>query len=143
MAKFSKDENRNWISKAHAALDLNREIAAVRFIFTKEEYEQLDAPQLEGKMTYCKMVVKGTHGEVMKSNFDNFACFGGARALGIVDIDTFYQSGRFFEPRGLYKDLATSRYVTERIERINHQIYGLWVGPLKECTVAPDVVIFR
>ena len=77
----------------------------------------------------------------MKSNFDNFGCFGGARALGIVDIDTFYQSGRFFAPRGLYKDLATSRYVTEKIERINCEVYGLWVGPLKECSVAPDVII--
>ena len=37
----------------------------------------------------------------MKADIDNFGCFGGARALGIVDDDRYYLDGRFLN-QGVY-----------------------------------------
>ena len=87
------------------------------------------------------MVLRATEGQSVKANFDNFGCFGGARALGIVDLDEYYSSGRFFQVCGLYQDLATARDISEKMSICDHSIYGVTVKPLDKFNVAPDVVI--
>lgn len=142
MFEFNQSEVQNWVDKAYGALDLDKRIVAMKFLFTQDEFDRTKAEKLDGKMSYCKMIFNAmTKGESVKADFDNFGCFGGARALGIVGIDEYYTSGRFFAPRGLYKDFATSHYVSERIARVPFQVKGIVIKPVEEFTTAPDVVL--
>ena len=109
MYGYDQKAVRRLLEYANCALKLEHKIVAMKFLFTEEEFEAADVPKLSGKMSYCTMVIHAGEGESMKADIDNFGCFGGARALGIVDDDRYYLDGRFFEPRGLYQDLATAR----------------------------------
>lgn len=141
MYSFDIENNKELVSRLNAILNFNRNIVGIKFIFAEDVFNSLEINQLNEKMPYCKMVIKASDGETIKANFDNFGCFGGARALGIVNIDSFYESGRFYEARGLYKDLATSHYVTNNIERIAQNLYGLLIGPLQNFESEPDVIV--
>jgi uncharacterized protein (DUF169 family) len=138
---FDKEVVKVSITKANCALDLERRIVAMKFLFTKKEFKQADAPQLKSKMPYCSMIERATTGEKMKADFSNFGCFGGARALGIVERDEFYLSGRRIKNRGLYHDLATSKEVTKHTSSCQHKTYGLQVMPLVEFNDDPDIVL--
>ena len=141
MYGYDQKAVRRLLEYANCALKLEHKIVAMKFLFTGEEFEAADVPKLSGKMSYCTMVIHAGEGESMKADIDNFGCFGGARALGIVDDDRYYLDGRFFEPRGLYQDLATAREVTSHIHRCSHRVKGVMVRPLEDFTEAPDVVI--
>lgn len=122
-------------------LEMSEKIVGIKFLFTEKEFNDAGVDQMSGKTTYCRMVYNASRGISVKVNFDNFGCFGAARSLGIVDIDEYYTSGRFFYPRGLYKDLAISREVSNSITRCDHHIYGLQVGALEDFDIQPDVII--
>lgn len=122
-------------------LNLEKKIVGIKFLFTEKEFKKNPADTVIGKMTYCKMVTNASNGKSMKVSFDNFGCFGAARSLGIVGIDEYYTSGRFFYPRGLYKDLAISRSVTNDITRCDHHVYGIQISPLEDYETQPDVII--
>lgn len=122
-------------------LGLSEKIVGIKFLFTEKEFQEAGVDQMSGKTTYCRMVYNAAKGDSMKVNFDNFSCFGAARSLGIVDIDEYYTSGRFFYPRGLYKDMAISREVSNNITRCDHHVYGLQVGALEDFDTQPDVII--
>ena len=53
----------NAIIKANCALELKRDIVGVRFLFTKEEFENSLATQPKNKMPYCKMVFNASIGK--------------------------------------------------------------------------------
>ena len=141
MYKYDQNSVKRTLEYANCALKLERKIVGMKFLFTDEEFEAADVPKLSGKISYCTMVIHAGDGVSLKADIDNFGCFGGARALGIVDDDRFYLDGRFFEPRGLYQDLATSREVTSHIHRCDHRVKGIMVRPLEDFTEDPDVVI--
>ena len=141
MYGYDQKAVRRLLEYANCALKLEHKIVAMKFLFTEEEFEAADVPKLSGKRSYFTMVIHAGEGESMKADIDNFGCFGGARALGIVDDDRYYLDGRFFEPRGLYQDLATAREVTSHIHRCSHRVKGVMVRPLEDFTEAPDVVI--
>lgn len=136
-----KEEVLNAIIKAKCALELERQIVGIKFLFTETEFEDAEASQPKSRLSYCNMVLKAMAGEKIKANFNNFGCFGGARALGIVGIDEFYTSGRFFKNCGLYQDLATSKKVTSNITFCKHNLYGLQIMPLEQFNNEPDIVI--
>lgn len=142
MYEYSQSIMQQAIIKANCALVLERRITGMKFLFTRSEFEAADASKLQGRLSYCNMILKAaSEGISLKADFDNFGCFGGARALGIVEDDAFYTEGRFFEPRGLYQDLAISREVTSHIHRCQHKIYGVLVQPADCFKAAPDVVL--
>ena len=141
MYGYDQKNTQRILEYANSALDLEHNIVAMKFLFTDKEFDNCDFELASGKMTYCTMVIRAGDGESMKADIDNFGCFGGARALGIVEDDQYYLDGRFFEPRGLYQDLATSRKVTDDICRCSHRVKGIMVGPLRDFKIAPDVVL--
>ncbi|HCJ57224.1 DUF169 domain-containing protein [Lutispora sp.] len=138
---FDQNAVRRAVIKANCALEFERSIVGIKFLFTQKEFEMANAPQLQSQKSYCAMVVHAAHGKKLKADFSNFGCFGGARALGIVALDEFYTSGRFFQNRGLYTDLTTSKEVSNHISICKHRAYGVQVMPVEEFTEAPDVVI--
>ena len=141
MYGYNQESVRRTVEYANCALKLEHRIVGMKFLFTQEEFDAADAPKLESRMSYCTMVIHAGRGESMKADINNFGCFGGARALGIVDDDPYYLDGRFFEPRGLYQDLATAREVTSHMHRCSHRVKGIMVRPVEEFTTAPDVVL--
>lgn len=138
---FDKEEVKNAVVKANCALELERRIAGVKFLFTQKEFDQADSPQLKSKMRYCGMVEHAMRGQNLKADFENFGCFGGGRALGIVEREEFYLNGRFFSTRGLYHDLSTSKEVSTHIAGCRHRAYGVEIKPVEEFVNEPDVVI--
>ncbi len=139
---FNRSEMLNSYNKVNTVLCLERKVVGVKFLFTKREFDNDPADKMSNKLTYCAMVRRAAEGEVIKADFDNFACFGGARALGIVDVDEFYTSGRFFEGCGLYPDLSTARAISEKMSICDHNTYGITVKPLNMFEDRPDLVVF-
>ena len=83
------------VKKMNCVLDLKRKVVGVRFLFTKEEFEEAQAEKPKGRMPYCKMINRAMGGDKIKVDFDNFGCFAAARVLGIVDLDDWYTSGHY------------------------------------------------
>lgn len=129
------------VKRANCVLDLKRRIVGVRFIFSKEDFEQANAETPKGKMPYCKMINRAMDGNGMKVDFDNFGCFAAARVLGIVDMDDWYVSGHYYGRCGLYQDMPTAKEVTDSISNCGHKAYGLEIMPLEEFEEEPHIVI--
>ena len=132
---------RRLIIKMNCALELERKIAAVKFLFSKEEYEAADAKQIKNKLTYCVMVKLAMSGKALKATGDDLACIAGARAIGLAEIDDYHVSGQNGKKLGLYHDMATSKKVRDNMSYCDHQAYGIMVKPLNEFAQEPDVVI--
>lgn len=127
--------------RVNSVLDLKRQIVGVKFIFSKEKFKKNDGPISKKKLSYCRMVKRASQGQNIKANFDNFSCFAGARALGIVDAEELYKSGAYYDGCGLYQDFATAKAATDAIEICEHNIYGVQVKPLKDFEQQPDIAI--
>jgi uncharacterized protein (DUF169 family) len=130
------------LAKITCALELSRQIVGIKFIFTREDFAAAEAKELTGKIAYCVMVASATRGHAIKAAAENFGCFGGARALGIVELDENYTSARHFDSLGLYQDLATAKNVINNLTCCQHKAYGVMIKPLSEFRQEPpDVVI--
>lgn len=123
------------------ALKLERKPVGVKFLFDEQEFESAEAKKLTGKMAYCVMVKAATKGKSLKAAAENFGCGGGARALGMVELDELSLSGRFYNKLGLYKDLATSKDVQRKMTFCGHRPYGVMVKPVEAYREEPDVVL--
>ncbi|TDO90114.1 uncharacterized protein (DUF169 family) [Halanaerobium saccharolyticum] len=129
------------VTKINSVLEMKRKLVGVRFIFNEEGFAETNAPQPKSKMSYCRMVRKASTGGKMKVNFDNFGCFAGARALGIVEVDKGYAAGLYYDGCGLYQDLPTAKEATNNISICNHSAYGLEIKPLAEFDIDPQIII--
>lgn len=129
------------VERANCALDLERRIVGVRFLFSQEEFEAADIKIPSTRMTYCRMVVRASKGEEMKVNVNNFGCFAAARVLGIVDLDDWYVSGHYYGNSGLYRDFPTAKQVTDQMSMCGHKAVGLEIRPLENFTCPPHIVI--
>lgn len=129
------------VTRAGCALDFERHIVGIRFLFSDEEYDAASAPRPSGRMTYCKMVTQASKGEEMKVNVNNFGCFAAARVLGIVEMDDWYTSGHYYGNCGLYRDFPTGKQITDQMSRCDHRACGIEVKPLESFTIPPHIVI--
>lgn len=133
-----KNEN---VKKLSLALGLTRRIVGVKFIFIKEEYDDIDLPEFKNKTTFCAMSQRAMKGEMLKANAKCFTCQGGPETFGMVDVDNYVSSGKQFSTFKLYESAAVSRQAQESITFIKQRIYGIVAGPLDEMEDA-DVVMF-
>lgn len=127
--------------RVDSILELKRQIVGVKFIFTKEEFEKNEGPTSKKKLSYCRMVKRASQGQNIKASFDNFSCFAGARALGIVEVEAAYKSGSYYDGCGLYEDLATAKKATNNIAICDHNIYGIQLKPLANFIQKPEIAI--
>ncbi|OPY81196.1 MAG: hypothetical protein A4E64_00048 [Syntrophorhabdus sp. PtaU1.Bin058] len=129
------------VKDMNCALKLDRKIVGVKFLFDEEGFAKADAKRLTGKMAYCVMVRTAMTGKRLKATVKNFGCMGGARALGMVELDEMSLSGRYYQKLGLYRDLATSKDVHRKMTFCRHRPYGVMVKPVEEYDEEPDVVL--
>lgn len=132
---------RGMVKEANCALSLDRRFVGVRFLYTEEDFKNCDIEGVESRFTYCTMVLKATKGRSLKVNSENFGCFAGARALGIVETENWYRSGQYYGSCGLYKDLDIAKLATDSITRCSKGVYGLEIRPADEFIESPDVII--
>ncbi len=123
------------------ALQLDRKIVGVKFLFDEDEFKKADAKKLGNKMPYCVMVRTAMAGKSLKAAGENCGCPGGAKALGMVELDEFALSGRHYQELGLYQDLATSKDVQQKMTFCRHKACGVMVKPLEKYDEEPDVVL--
>lgn len=129
------------LEKAYCALDLERKIVGVSFLFDSDEFERADARPPAARMPYCVMVKRAMLGNSIKALFDDFGCRASARALGIMDTDEFFSSGRHYRKLGLYHDLVIAKNIRQNMTICRHRAHGVMIKPLEACTQAPDVVL--
>ena len=129
------------VVKMNCALQLERKIAGVKFLFSQEDYAEADARQVKSKMSYCVMAKLAMSGESIKATGNEISCIAGARATGLVDIDDYQKSGQNGKKLGLYHDMATSKSVRDKMSYCDHRAYGIMLKPLDEFDNEPDVVI--
>lgn len=129
------------IVKMNCALQLERKIIGVKFLFTQEAYEIADAMQVKNKLNYCVMVKLAMSGRALKATGNELACIAGARAIGLAEIDDYHRSGQNGKRLGLYCDMATSKNARDAMSYCDHKAYGVMVKPLDEFDEEPDIVI--
>ncbi len=129
------------VNKLDNILGLERKIVGVKFLFTKEDFDKINTPQVKNKMSYCNMVRLVTKGKSFKANIENFYCKASARALGLKKLDNRIISGQEYFSYGMYNSLGTAKFVQKHVTHINHEIYGVDVMPLEEFEYDPDIVI--
>ena len=138
---MNKDTINESVNMINCALDLERKVTAVKFLFTREEFENADAIKIKGKIPYCVMVKSAMAGKGTKAEAENFACNGAAKALGIVEPDQNALSGNHYKNLGLHQDLTTAKSAQSNTTFCTHKNYGIMVKPLEEFNESPDVVL--
>jgi uncharacterized protein (DUF169 family) len=138
---MNKSEIAEEVTKINCALKLRRKIVGIKFIFGKEEFEKADAKKLTVKMPYCVMVRNAMEGKSLKAGIENAGCPGGARALGMIELDEMFTSGRHYRKLGLYQDLVTSKNVYMNATFCRHKLYGVMAKPIEKYNEEPDVVL--
>lgn len=138
---MDKGKLKRLIVNMNCALQLEKKIIGVKFLFDQNEYEAADAHPVKNKLNYCVMVRTAMAGKALKATGDNLACLAGARAIGLKDLDGYHKSGRNGKRLGLYHDMCTAKSVREGMSYCDHQAYGIMVKPLDEYDQEPDVVI--
>ncbi len=132
---------RESIINLNCALELERKIVGIKFLFTEEDFKEADAKQITNNMNYCVMVKLATSGRCLKATGDNLACEAGARALGLKAINHFHKSGQNGKKLGLYHDMTTSKSARDGMSYCDHNAYGIMVKPLAEYKEEPDLII--
>jgi uncharacterized protein (DUF169 family) len=129
------------VKDVSCALKLDRKIVGVKFLLDADEFEKADSKKLNGKMAYCVMVRTAMTGKTIKATAKNFGCIGGAKALGMVELDEKSLSGRHYQQFGLYQDLVTSKNVQRIMTFCSHSPYGVMIKPVEEYDEEPDLVL--
>jgi uncharacterized protein (DUF169 family) len=138
---MDREKVRNSVLKMNCALELERKIVGVKFLFTKEDYEAATAKQVKDKLNYCVMVKLAMSGIALKATGDELACIAGARAIGLKEMDAYHITGQNGKRLGLYHDMVTSKSARDTMSYCDHNPYGIMVKPLDEFTQEPDIVI--
>lgn len=126
----------------NSILELERYPIGIKFIFTEEEYDKLDAEESKNKTSYCRFVSRASEGRKLKIHKGHNACSGGAVALGFQDVLPESASGIRRLKTGIYRDLGVSRKISKNMVYCEHKIFGVSIMPLKDYKEEPDVVIF-
>jgi uncharacterized protein (DUF169 family) len=138
---MNKERLADMVTTINCALELEKKIVGVKFLFGKEEYEKAEAREISNKMNYCVMVKMAMSGKALKSTGKGLACIAGARAIGVTEIDDYHKSGQNGKRLGLYRDMATAKSVRDGMSYCDHNAYGVMVQPLHEFNQEPDVVM--
>lgn len=125
------------------AIDWPRDFVGIRFLFTKEEYDAVDAKELLKPINYCQMVCAATKGNAIKATAELQGCSAAIYSLGIKIPDEFHRSGRRAFSNQLYNDLGTAKFSRDRQTLCDHEAYAVLVKPLSQFTnyEAPPQVI--
>ena len=141
MQSAEKENLEKLVVKVNCALQLERRIVGIKFLFNKDAFDAADAGRIRKKINYCVLVKSAMTGRALKATGDDLACLAGARALGLSSIDDYHKSGQNGKRLGLYHDMSTAKKVRDGMSYCDHKAYGVAVQPLDTCNEEPDVVM--
>ncbi len=122
-------------------LELDRKPVGVKFLFTEEDFNNFNVAQKDRKVTYCNSVQLASKGKCMKLTKENQACPNGAAALKMKEVAPPIASGVGRHSKNIYHDVETSKSVSDEMQFLKEEPYGIAVMPLEAYDAAPDVVI--
>ncbi|NLK43119.1 MAG: DUF169 domain-containing protein [Tissierellia bacterium] len=122
-------------------LDLDRKPVGIKFFFDKKEFENLEIPQRDRKVTYCNSVQLASKGKAMKLTKENQACPNGAMALKMREIPEPMASGKARFSKNIYHDVETSKSISDEMLFLKEEPAGIAVMPLENFEIDPDVVV--
>jgi len=132
---------RQEIEKLHISLGLDKSFVGIKFLHTKQEYENSMIEQSKSKLSYCMMVKIASSGKAVKVRAENFKCKSSARVLGIIESSSHVDSGQEYYSYNMYRSLETAKKVHDEVAYLNKKLYGLIAQPLEEFKTEPDIVI--
>lgn len=127
--------------RIYALLKLKHKIVGIKFLGSKNEYENCKAQAVLYKMPYCVMVKSAAAGHSIKVMEDNFGCGAAARALGFVKPKESFLNGEDGFRFGIYKDIETAKESSNRITLCDKKHYGMWIAPFEMFSCNPEIVI--
>lgn len=128
------------IKRASTVLNLQKNIIGLKFVDLKSEFEasELQAPKKNGPL--CYHLREALDGNIFKVADDNLTCEYAKYALGFDEPDKTILEGRSYEYCGLYESKGIARQIVSSMKYLDHEIYGIEVGPL-ELMDDSDIVI--
>lgn len=129
------------VTKLNNYLNLDRQIVGVKFLKTKEDFDNSPGRKLTHIMAYCTMVRNASKGHCIKADVNNFACLASAMAVGLVEPSKADLDGTNRVAFGAYKNLEISKKVSENMVYCSEKNYGVNIMPLSEFKENPDIVI--
>lgn len=132
---------KNSVDLIESYLDLNRKPVGIKLFFDKAEFENFDVTQKDRKVTYCNSVQLASKGKSMKLTQENQACPNGAMALKMKEIPEPMTTGKARFNKHIYKDIETSKNISDNMLFLKEVPVGIAVMPLENYNEAPDVVI--
>lgn len=133
-----KNEN---VAKASIALNLGKKIVGVKFLDFKVDYDALDVPTAEKNGPVCYHARTAMDGNIFKAVRSNVTCDYGKYALGLSKPDSTITEGRSYEYCGLYETNSIAKEIVASMKYINHELYGIAMGPLDLMEDADVVII--
>lgn len=122
-------------------LELQRNPVGIRFLKTKDEFENVDAQPIIHKLPYCVMVRSASYGHSIKAVDENFGCRSAARALGFVEAKEDFLSGKDGYAFGIYDSLEIAKDASQTITLCHRKTYGVKIASLSLFQEEPDVII--
>lgn len=133
--------NQQICSKLESMLELKNCIVGFRFVRSKEEFEKSKFQPLKSYLPYCVMVRCATRGHAIKAVGDNFGCYGGATALGMIPPTEKFNTGEELLAFKMFKDIEAAKKTSQNISICNEKAYGIELGPLSSFEGPVDVMI--
>ena len=123
-----------------AALDLQRRVVGLKFLYTWAEYQDSSLQEYGDRTSLCYMMLKASQGQCFKAREYHFTCGRSREALGLVPPKSTTISGELYFSCGIYESRAVAKQVQDEVLSIPQSIYGVEMGPLEELQDA-DVVM--
>ncbi len=127
--------------KASLNYEDKRELVGVQFIFTENEYKNINVPEANHQLFFCMMVKVAASGKCIKVNKNHLYCDAASKVLGFDAVDNNTLSGETFYKRNFYCSQEISKSVVEEIPYLKHNVYGMLIQPLEHFDTPPHIVI--
>ncbi len=129
------------IKTASVILGLNRHIVGLRFIDFKKEFIDLNVPAAPHSGNFCLHIRNSMDGRHYKCKAEEVACDYARYALGLSRCNSQIREGRSYYYCGLYESRVVAKDIMRAMQYIEHDIYGIEVGPLQDMDTADIVII--
>lgn len=129
------------VLRAEIALNLQHNIIGVKFLDFEQDYLENKISLPEKKGPFCYHVRNAMDGLHYKIKECDVTCDYARYAIGLSKADDTIIQGRSYEHSGLYGSKSVAHDIMNAMKYLDHTIYGLEIGPLKEMDDADIVII--
>lgn len=130
----------NSVKQASVVLNLQRNIIGIKFVDFEGELDDFKFPISEKNGPLCYLLREAMEGNVFKVVDKNITCAYAKYAIGLSKPDITISQGCSYHYCGLYESRSVAREIISSMKYLDHEIYGVVIGPLQLMRDA-DIVI--